>query len=105
MSVRPKRRLHSDTLTLRSDAASEGISVPFTAILSIVHPASARAVQIIFTAVLTAFSSVPVQSRRIFFVSVVTRVSSPFMIGGNESTLSFASTMSGIFSNLSTIWA
>gem|GEM_PF-6161167 len=58
-----------------------------------------------FAAILTAFSSVPVQSRRMFFVSVVTLVSSPLMIGGNESTLSSLSTMSGYLSNFSTSFA
>jgi len=48
-----------------------------------------------FVAVITALSSVPVQSRRMFFVAVVTLVNSPLMMGGNESTRSSASTISG----------
>jgi len=53
-----------------------------------------------FNAIDTAGSR-PVTSINRSVVSSVTFVSSPFIMGGNESTLSFESRISGYFSNFS----
>ena len=53
----------------------------------------------------TARSSVPVTSIKTFTVFSVSLVSSPFIIGGIDSTLSSESVINGYLSNLFKSWA
>jgi len=100
-SSMPRRALVAATSSIHSLGSRSGVMpccVPWSFTLLILPPLSAMEVATMLRAPEMALRSVPVTSKNTFLVSSVTVVSTPLIMGGNESTSPLLSTSRGYLS-------